>query len=544
MPRWNLVRLAATAALLLSSSVTAGGSPMRESPWLGWGGSSLNTRFASTNTKISSSNIANVRVHCQIPFKGGVSAAATILDGIAYFPAWNGSLVALDYTFCKIKWQINVTKLVNDFAPSTPIQDALIVPVSRTTPQIDPANKIIYFGTFRFAIVVAADLMTGKILAVKRIHTHPLAQITQSPSLHGDTLFIGTSSSEESIASLPADMSANYTCCSFVGSAVALRFSRKTAKFTVLWDIPMLPADDPNDAGTWSGVGVWGSAPAIDLKRNQVYYATGNVYSVPDRFLPCTADPTHPSCALPARVWQESVLALDMNTGRVKWLRQLGPLDSWTVACTIPPINTNLCFGTPGPDADFGMAPAFVPSGGKGGKDVLLIGQKNGNLFSLAAETGKVEWATATGPGGTGGGLSWGVAVDDSQRVYFSLANSQNKPWRPQPKNETEITGGAHGAASLLTGKLLWETPTPGVNFTAGSPPTVVSDIVIAARQNYASGGALVVLKKATGEILLDMPLDAYALAMVSVFGRYVLFGTGHHAAFDGSFYVLAVPES
>jgi hypothetical protein len=37
---------------------------------------------------------------------------------------------------------------------------------------------------------------------------------------------------------------------------------------------------------------------------------------------------------------------------------------------------------TPGPDADFGMAPSFVPGSRSTpyGKDTLVVGQKNGNL--------------------------------------------------------------------------------------------------------------------------------------------------------------------
>lgn len=67
---------------------------------------------------------------------------------------------------------------------------------------------------------------------------------------------------------------------------------------------------------------------------------------------------------LPSNIWQESVLALDITTGIPNWIRQLSPIDVWNAACGVPGYferNETLCPGAFGPDADFGMAPAFVP---------------------------------------------------------------------------------------------------------------------------------------------------------------------------------------
>ncbi|KAK4456717.1 Quino protein alcohol dehydrogenase-like protein [Cladorrhinum samala] len=538
-----------TAAALFPLDAAAG----HERPWLGWGGNRYNNRWASTNTRISSDNIAKASIHCQLPAPGGTSATPTVVQGIAYFPIWNGSLVALDYSTCRVKWQINVSQIITDFAPLTPMQKALVCSCSRTSPSVDLYRGIIYFATQAHALVVAADLNTGRVLGRKQINSHPLAQITLSGTLLGDTYYTGVSSAEEGVVGYTS----NYTCCTFVGNAAAVRFSRSTNRFTTLWDVPMLPADDPSEPGLWSGAGVWGSAPAIDLARNQVYYATGNLYSVPTRYIPCTAeepaaDPPPGRCTLPARVWQESVIALDLETGRPGWVRQLGALDAWTLACAVNPKNEALCPATPGPDADFGMAPAFVPSGGRDGKDVLVIGQKNGNLYSLSADTGRVKWATAVGPGGVVGGLMWGVAVDDSGhggRVYFVENNSEGVPWRPQPANDTVITNSAYGAASLLSGEVVWQTPALE-GYGAINAPTVVGDVVLAGRQSVINletdltalrFGALVALKTTTGQILLDMPLDAYFQSGISVFGNYIFFGTGYHELVNGSFYVLSV---
>ncbi|KAK4211508.1 quinon protein alcohol dehydrogenase-like superfamily [Rhypophila decipiens] len=565
------------AAALLFSLPTGLAAP--EQAWLGYSGSNLNNRWASSNTLINSSTIAGASVHCRIPFPGGISVAPTVIGNTAYFPAWNGSITAVDYTTCRTKWQINVTALIESFGPpASPMQAALIAAVSRTTPQVDVKNKILYFATFRQALVFAANLDTGQILARIQIDTHHLAQITQSPSLHlpTNTLYLGVSSSEESTVSFDpnagsSNSSEPYT---FIGTAVAVRYSIPQKKFTILWTRKTLPEDDqrPGSPGRWSGAAIWGSQPAIDTSRNSVYYATGNVYSVPDAYLPCTADPT--LCTIPDRVWQNSVIALDLNTGYPKWARHLGPLDSWTVACTIPPINPDLCIGSPGPDADFAIAPVYVPKsqqsqsppGGKGkGKgnnppekidDLLVIGQKNGEIHALYASTGQVKWSTKAGPGGQSGGIMWGISVDNSGRVYFNEANTASTSWKPgplpspgSPDTRPTVAGGAHSAVDLQTGKILWQIPTKE-NALASNPPTVVGDLVVMGWQDYrtfdAGGnmifkGGLKFMKKGTGEVVKELDLGEYHLAGVSVQGRYLVFGTGHHVFFNGSLWVLKV---
>ena len=63
-----------------------------------------------------------------------------------------------------------------------------------------------------------------------------------------------------------------------------------------------------------SGVGVW-SAPAVDAARGLIYVGTGNDY-------------THPATAL-----SDSVLALQMKTGRIEWSRQISPQDVFNAQC-------------------------------------------------------------------------------------------------------------------------------------------------------------------------------------------------------------------
>ncbi|KAH8902116.1 Quino protein alcohol dehydrogenase-like protein [Coniochaeta sp. PMI_546] len=534
----------------------ASSSGKTQDEWTGWGGSLHNNR-ASSSKYISSSTVKNATIHCQIPHAGGVSATPAISNGVAFYPTWGGTFVALDYEKCQVKWEINVTAIIINFKQPTPFQLALSTApfiaglfASRTSPQVDKRANVLYFATQLNALVVAVDVGTGAVLGVTQINSHPAAVVTLSPTLYENILYVGAASAEE----LAAGSVSGYKCCSFVGNAMALSFDRSTGRFKTVWNLDMMPTDDnagrfSNGSG-WSGVGVWGSQPAIDPGRRRVFFATGNVYTTPRAYINCTDEKFSPTTAqntscLPPRVWQNAVLAVELFTGKVAWIKRFGPLDVWVLGCGIMGVATDpvSCPGTPGPDYDFGMAPTFVPGQGKNGKDIVTVGQKSGYLYSLAADTGEVQWVTATSPGGVVGGLSWGIATDD-QRVYFAGINSMARSWTLQPGNTTTVNNSVWGAASLADGKLLWETQVSN-NDVAYAPPTTVGDIVLVGRVKplgpITSGdGPLVVLNKENGKVLLEYPLRGTFRGGVAVQNRYILFGTGYKGL-DGFLYVLKV---
>ncbi|OCK76367.1 Quino protein alcohol dehydrogenase-like protein [Lepidopterella palustris CBS 459.81] len=515
--------------------------------WSGWGGGIFNNRWAPRDNTVSSSSIHSLSEHCQLIYPLGVSATPTIHGNVVYYPTWSGLFVALNYVTCTVQWEVNVTDIITGFAPLTATQTAVTIPVSRTSPQVD--GDVLYFATQTHALLIAVNRLSGKILGMIQINEHPLAISTTSPTVYNGTVFVGASSAEESAA----DLVPGYQCCSFIGNMAAFKFDDHTGSFHLVWNLNTLP--EPRGVGGWSGGAVWGGQPSIDKTRSQVFFATGNIYSAPPVVQACQNSTKNESACLPADVWQESVLAIDLHSGHPNWVHQLTPLDSWTLACGIPGIfsrNQALCPGTPGPDADFGMAPAFVPEKATtegSGKDVVVIGQKNGNLYSLSAETGTLMWSTVTSPDGTGGGLSWGIAVDDS-RVYFTAINSIQVPWQLQPSNRT-VQKSAYGAASLANGSLLWETETPK-NSSAYSPPTVANDIVVVGRTGNVSlaasppgtYGGLVVLEKTTGKVISEFDVDTILYGGIAVQDQYVLFGTGYSRnTGTGSFYVMSVTE-
>lgn len=154
------------------------------------------------------------------------------------------------------------------FAPPTANQLSYTIPASRSSAQIDNETGILYFTTQMFALVAAADLHTGAVLGFTQINPHELAISTASPTLYKGVLFVGGSSVEEDV---DRDISADYSCCSFIGNAAAFKFDRTTGTFVNVWNVPMLPRGSSGTGnGSWSGIGIWGSQPAIDVTRNQV----------------------------------------------------------------------------------------------------------------------------------------------------------------------------------------------------------------------------------------------------------------------------------
>jgi len=280
-------------------------SQVNFSEWSGWGGNIYNNRLA-INSPIKASNAASLKKVCNIPFHLGFSAAPTVSGDMIYFPTWGGRFLAVEYKTCQVHWDISVVDIITQFAPVTDEQRAVLQVTARTSPQVD--GDVVYIATQVHALLVAVNRANGAVLGTIQINPHPFAILTQSPTVYNGRIFIGASSFEE----VAADVVPGYTCCSFVGNMAALTFDHTSHKFHVNWNVSMLPIPP---AG-WSGAAIWGSQPAIDTARSQVFIGTGNVYSLPEVFQQCqdqTANVTAiaqglvPSTCIPSNVLQEAV---------------------------------------------------------------------------------------------------------------------------------------------------------------------------------------------------------------------------------------------
>lgn len=200
--------------------------------------------------------------------------------------------------------------------------------------------------------------------------------------------YVGTSSLEEGATV--------EQCCTFRGSLVKL--DPQTG--TILWKTYMLP-DNNGNREEYAGAAIWGSSPSIDVYRNHVYIATGNLYSAPLHIRQCQERqnnnrtvPTEPDECVEPDNHSNSILALDLEHGNIRWYRQLGGYDVWFVAC-INASAPNCPPQGPVPDADFGEAPMMLTAYVNGTKtDVAVAVQKSGFAWALDRDNGNLLWFT------------------------------------------------------------------------------------------------------------------------------------------------------
>lgn len=283
--------------------------------------------------------------------------------------------------------------------------------------------------------------------------------------------------------------------------------------------------------------------------RSLTWNPNFKVYDIPIKVQACingTGNNNETAC-YPSTVYQESVIAFDIESGKINWIQRLSALDAWTLACGLGGLDGEVhqptCPPSPGIDADFGMAPTFV-SGSfadtPSHADVVVVSQKNANLYAIVAASGKVYWVTVTSvDSGATGALSWGVAVDTS-RVYFTAYDAASISWKLEPSGRN-ISNSAYGAVALENGTILWETQAPN-NSISFAPPTVTNDVVFVGLGEPI--GAMLIFDKVTGNIISRISTGPITYGGVAVQGNFVMFGTGYNRYNGtGSFNVYSVED-
>ncbi|KAL4299231.1 hypothetical protein AHAS_Ahas17G0080200 [Arachis hypogaea] len=331
--------------------------------------------------------------------------------------------------------------------------------------------------------------------------------------------YVGTSSLEEG--------ETIEGCCIFRGSMAKL----DALSGAIIWQTYMLP-DNNGTVGGYAGAAIWGSSPSIDAQRNHVYIATGNLYSAPRRILECQERqsnrtvPTEPDECVEPENHSNSILALDLDTGKIQWYRQLGGYDVWFYQCNNASIPGCPPSG-PTPDADFGEAPMMLSvyvNGTK--KDLVAAVQKSGYAWALDRSNGNIPWFTEAGPGGLAGGGTWGAATDE-RRVYTNIANSGAKNFTLAPSNRTTTSGG-WVAMDASNGKIVWSTANPS-NSTSNGPVSVANDVVFAGSIDLL--GSIYAMNAKNGKILWSYKTGASVYGGMSISNGCIYVGSGYNVS-------------
>ncbi len=408
----------ATTTAAVTSSLCSDGRPMadpiRTPSWNGWGNGLANTRFQrQAQGGLTAADLPRLKLKWSFGY-ANISSARTqpaVVGGRLFAASENGELHALDAksgcTYWAFKAQAGVP----------------------TAPSVGPYKSAsgkngyaVYFGDRR-ANAYAVDAQTGQLLWTRKVDEHRSAGITGAPIVYHGRVFVPV----QGIGEEGQGAHNNYPCCTFRGSVLALDANTGAViwkTYTVGENHPRAKNKDGIQMYGPAGGGIW-SSPTIDARRGLVYVATGNGYAVP-------AQPT-----------TDAIIAMDIATGAVKWVRQVAPDDVWAMGCEPQNPDNPACPPTLGPDFDFSAPPALTTLRGR---DVLLLPQKSGIAWALDPQRhGAIVWQYRFGQG-SGLGGQWGTAVD-GERAYFGVADLL-----------TQKPGGMH-ALHVGDGRLLWKMP-------------------------------------------------------------------------------------
>jgi len=445
-------------------STVAPFNPSQGPTWTGWGPDPTNARFQpAAQAGLTAETVPKLTLKWAFGFPGDSSARGhpTVAGGRLFVGSAEGTVYALDAkTGCTI-WS---------FKAKAGVRAAIAIAIGSAN---NGAGSVLYFGDGR-ANAYALNAGSGELLWTRNIDSHPTARVTGTPAVYENRVYFSISSGEEG-----QGRNANYECCTFRGSLVALN----AANGAPVWKTYTIP-EEPRSIGRnkggavrWgpAGAGIWAS-PTVDPKRRLVYAATGNMYTEPQQG---TSD---------------AVLAFEMDSGKVAWVSQVTPKDVFVVGCNAP-AGANCPEEEVGPDFDFGNAPmlASLPDG----RSAVIIGQKSGVGWALDPDRrGEVIWQYRAGKGSALGGMEFGSAMD-AERVYFPVADG-NMP-----------TAGELHAVRIDTGERVWQAmpqPVKCGERGRGCTPAILAAITVTPGAVFAGAldGGLRIYSTTDGRILWE----------------------------------------
>jgi polyvinyl alcohol dehydrogenase (cytochrome) len=425
--------------------------------WNGWSPDLATTRFQPAKAAdLSPAKVTRLKLKWAfgLPAADSVYGQPTIVAGRVFVSSDAGFVYSIDATSGCVHWS---------FPAGAGIRSAITL--GPTKP--GSTRYAAFFGDVR-GNVYSIDASTGDLIWKVPIDQQPLSRITGGTMLYKGRLYVPVASLEE-----PESSSANYECCQFRGMVAAL--DTETGK--QVWKTYTLP-DPPTkrttpDGKTYmgpSGVGVWGPL-TIDPKRNAIYFGTGNTFSAPDAGR------------------SDAIVALNLDTGKILWIKQDEPDDVWHTGCPQgnpppgfapkptrparpanaaayqpPPMPASYyCPDPEGPDWDIssGAMLANLPNG----RSILIAGQKSGMVWAHDPDNkGALVWMSDV----SRGQIVFGGAMDD-ENAYFAfrsggvvalrISDGLERWYTPVTPQESMKTHPGFSAAI---------TAIPGVVFAAG----------------------------------------------------------------------------
>lgn len=426
-------------------------------------------RLTAEVAGLSTEDLRNLEVAWAIGLPGVTTprAAPVIVGSTVFYSAVDtGRLLALDAETGCVKWV---------YESPTPLRSSVSLGEVG-----DSDRQALFFGDAR-AQIHAVDAATGEpIWVVSGRVDQDSGIITGSVVVHDGRVIVPLSAS-----GVVAGANPRFECCVGRGAVAAL----DAATGERLWEyVTMEEAEytgEVNSLGVRlrgpSGAPIW-STPSIDADRRRVYVTTGE------------------NTSLPATGTSDAVIALDLETGEELWVFQATARDVWSFACPDGP-------NCPDPedsireDWDFGGSAILteLPEG----RDLLLAGQKSGQLWALNPEDGSLVWQQRVGEGGMLGGNHWGIAID-GERVFLPISDAVSENPVPGMYAFDIATGEPvwqHRIQPACSGDRAHRVPACRTRIGLSATPLVVDGAVIAGGLD----GRVHLFDAVTGEVLLQL---------------------------------------
>jgi alcohol dehydrogenase (cytochrome c) len=279
--------------------------------WLTYSGNLLGLRHSAL-TQITPENVKNLEpawVWQAQSNVGAFEATSLAVDGVLYTVQNPNTIVALDAVSGTVLWSYLYE----------PGPDAL-GGYGRINRGLAILNDTLFIGTLD-AHLIAVNTYTGKLVWDAIVSDSSSCKncygITGAPLVVKDKVIVGLGSGDKPIR-----------------GAIAA-FDAATGK--EVWRFTTVPARGEAGNDTWSGdswrtggVGVWNTG-SYDADLNLTYWGTGNPYPI-----------ENPNARLGDNLYGNSVVALDADSGALKWHYQFTPHDVLDWDATQVPVLTDL----------------------------------------------------------------------------------------------------------------------------------------------------------------------------------------------------------
>ena len=328
------------------------------------------------------------------PDTSGLRAAPVIVGSTLFYSATDsGRVFALDINSGCAKWVYTAdSRLRSSIAYS----------------EVDESHVLVFSDSA--GMIHTVDARSGeRIWIASGQASDNQGMLTGTPVVTGDKVIVPVSGSGVITGGNP-----NYECCENHGAVTALNVrtgeklweyhTMPTAEYTGLVSSTGVKQRGPSGAPIWT-------TPTVDEKRGQVYVTTGE-------------NTSHPTTNT-----SDAIIALDLETGEAKWVFQALENDMWNFGCSARGPNCIILEDTNSVDFDFG-GPAILV--GMPDRDLLIAGQKSGDLWALDPDTGSLVWNQRVGEGTALGGNHWGIA-SNFDRAFMTINDPEGMNGNSKP---------------------------------------------------------------------------------------------------------------